>query len=142
LTCRYYGISRQIFYTWKRRYDAHGLDGLRDRSHRPHVSPGTTRTEVVGKIIYLRQHYHFGPAKIAMYLARYHDISISQSGVWRILKRLDLNRLPASQRYKRHDRRWRRYEQAVARPPGPVGCEVHRPAPWLTPQALPVHRHR
>jgi transposase InsO family protein len=111
LTCRYYGISRQIFYTWKRRFDAHGLDGLRDRSHRPHVSPGTTRTEVVGKIIYLRQHYHFGPAKIAMYLARYHDISISQSGVWRILKRLDLNRLPASQRYKRYDRRWRRYEK-------------------------------
>jgi transposase InsO family protein len=113
LTCRYYGISRQIFYTWKRRYDAHGLDGLRDRSHRPHVSPGTTRTEVVGKIIYLRQHYHFGPAKIAMYLARYHDISISQSGVWRILKRLDLNRLPASQRYKRHDRRWKRYEKPL-----------------------------
>ena len=26
LTCRYYGISRQCFYTWKRRYDTHGLD--------------------------------------------------------------------------------------------------------------------
>jgi hypothetical protein len=48
LTCRYYGISRQCFYTWKRRYDAHGLDGLRDRSHRPQVSPNATRTEVVG----------------------------------------------------------------------------------------------
>jgi len=113
LTCRYYGISRQCFYTWKRRYDAHGLDGLRDRSHRPHVSPGTTRTEVVGKIIYLRQHYHFGPAKIAMYLKRYHDIQISPSGVWRILKRLELNRLPASQRHQRHDRRWRRYEKPL-----------------------------
>jgi hypothetical protein len=31
----------------------------------------------VGKIIYLRQHYHFGPAKIAMYLKRYHDIQLS-----------------------------------------------------------------
>jgi transposase-like protein len=51
LTCRYYGISRQCFYTWRRRYDAHGLDGLRDRSHRPQVSPNATRTEVVGKII-------------------------------------------------------------------------------------------
>ena len=67
LTCRYYGISRQVFYKWRRRYDADGLDGLRDRSHRPQVSPNATRTEVVGKIIYLRQHYHFGPAKIAMY---------------------------------------------------------------------------
>ena len=57
LTCRSYGISRQVFYTWCRRYDAHGLDGLRDRSHRPQVSPNATRTEVIGKIIYLRQHY-------------------------------------------------------------------------------------
>ena len=113
LTCRYYGISRQVFYKWRRRYDEHGLDGLRDRSHRPQVSPNATRTEVVGKIIYLRQHYHFGPAKIAMYLKRYHEVQISNSGVWRILKRLELNRLPASQRYKRHDRRWERYEKPL-----------------------------
>jgi transposase InsO family protein len=113
LTCRYYGISRQCFYTWRRRYDAHGLDGLRDRSHRPQVSPNATRTEVVGKTIYLRQHDHFGPAKIAMYLKRYHDIQLSPSGVWRILKRLELNRLPASQRHKRHDRRWKRYEKPL-----------------------------
>jgi transposase InsO family protein len=113
LTCRYYGISRQCFYKWRQRYDQHGLDGLRDRAHRPQVSPNATRTEVVGKIIYLRQHYHFGPAKIAMYLRRYHDIQISHSGVWRVLKRLDLNRLPASQRYKRHDRRWQRYEKPL-----------------------------
>jgi hypothetical protein len=72
LTCRYYGISRQCFSAWRRRYDAHSLDGLRDRSHRPQVSFNATRTEVVGKIIYLRQHDHFGPARIAMYLKRYH----------------------------------------------------------------------
>jgi hypothetical protein len=99
--------GRQCFYTWRRRYDAHGLDGLRDRSHPPHISPRATRTEVVGKIIYPRQHHHVGPAKIAMYLRRYHDIQISNSGVWRILKRLELNRLPASQRHKRYDKRWK-----------------------------------
>jgi hypothetical protein len=33
--------------------------------------------------------------------------------VWRILKRLDLNRLPASQRHKRHDKRWKRYEKPL-----------------------------
>jgi transposase len=27
--CRYYGISRNVLYTWKRRYDAGGLEGLR-----------------------------------------------------------------------------------------------------------------
>jgi transposase len=50
----------------------------------------------VGKIVYLRKHYHFGPAKIAMYLKRYHDVDKSSSGVWRILKRLGMNHLPAS----------------------------------------------
>lgn len=70
-TCRYFGISRQIFYEWLRRYEEKGVEGLRDRSRRPH-SPNATSAEVVGKIIYLRQNYHFGPGKIAMYLKRYH----------------------------------------------------------------------
>ncbi len=113
LTCRYYGISRQVFYTWLRRYEEEGVDGLRDRSRRPLHSPTATKTEVVGKIIHLRQHYHFGPQKISMYLQRYHDIEISTSGVWRILKRLDMNRLPASQRYKPHAKRWKRYEKPL-----------------------------
>jgi transposase InsO family protein len=112
-TCRYYGISRQIYYTWLHRYEEEGLDGLRDRSSRPLNSPNATRAEIVEKIIYLRKHYHFGPQKISMYLKRYHDIDISDSGVWRILKRLDMNRLPASQRYKRHKDRWKRYEKAL-----------------------------
>lgn len=112
-TCRYYGISRQLFYKWKRRYEEEGLDGLRDRSRRPKSSPRATSTEVVGKVIYLRTNYHFGPQKISMYLKRYHDVDISASGVWRILKRLDMNRLPTSQRYKSHDRRWKRYEKPL-----------------------------
>ena len=61
----------------------------------PRSAPNATRTEVVGKLIYLRQHDHFGPAKIAMYLKRYHEVQISPLGVWRILKRLGLNRLVA-----------------------------------------------
>lgn len=33
--------------------------------------------------------------------------------MWRILKRLDMGRLPTSQRYKRHDRRCKRYEKQL-----------------------------
>jgi transposase len=110
-TCRYFGISRPTYYTWLRRYQADGVDGLRTRSKRPRTSPNATRAEVVDKIIHLRRNYHFGPGKIAMYLQRYHDVTISVSTVWRILHRLDLGRLPASQRYQRHDRRWKRYEK-------------------------------
>jgi transposase InsO family protein len=110
-TCRYYGISRMAFYRWIHRYRDLGIEGLRDRSHRPHNSPRATRIEVLAKLLYLRQTYHFGPDKIAMYLRRYHDIQISKSGVYRILKRLQLNRLPQNQRYRSHEARWKRYEK-------------------------------
>lgn len=112
-TCRYYGISRPTFYKWLHRFEEHGEEGLRDRSSRPHHIPNETTAEVVAKIVYLRRYYHFGPLKISMYLRRYHDIEIGHSGVWRILKRLDMNRLPASQRHKRHDQRWKRYEKPL-----------------------------
>jgi transposase InsO family protein len=112
-TCRSFGISRPTFYKWLRQYEEFGEEGLRDRSSRPKDCPHETAAEVVGKIMYLRQNYHFGPHKISMYLKRYHDIEISKSGVWRILHRLDLGRLPTSQRYKRHDRRWKRYEKPM-----------------------------
>jgi transposase len=96
-TCHYFGISRTVFYRWKRRYEDQGrLEGLKDCSSAPMHCPNVTQPEVVEKIIHLRRHYHFGPLKIAMYLQRYHDIKISSSGVWRILKRLDMNQPPAS----------------------------------------------
>jgi transposase len=110
-TCRYYGISRNCYCRWLGRYEAGGLAGLKDRSSAPRYSPRATRGEVAEKIVWLRKHYHFGPAKIAKYLQRYHDAPVSTSGVWRILKRLEMNRRPASQRYQRHDRRWKRYEK-------------------------------
>jgi transposase len=44
-----------MFYTWQRRYDAEGVDGLKDRSRRPRTSLRATQAEVIGKIVYLRQ---------------------------------------------------------------------------------------
>ncbi|MFE7161494.1 helix-turn-helix domain-containing protein [Streptomyces sp. NPDC057636] len=41
-TCRHYGISRPCYYTWLRRYEAEGLDGLKDRSSAPHHTPHAT----------------------------------------------------------------------------------------------------
>ena len=46
-TCRYYGISRQCYYGWLRRFEADGLDGLKDRSQRPHHSPRATQADIV-----------------------------------------------------------------------------------------------
>ena len=133
-TCRYYGITRQAYYKWLRRYEEGGITALRDRSSRPHVSPNATQAEVVGKIVYLRQTYHFGPHKIAMYLKRYHDLVLSPSGIWRILNRLDMSRLPASQRYRRHRDRWKRYEKPLP------GSRVQIDVKFITP--LPGSRRK
>ncbi len=59
-TCRYYGITRQAYYKWLRRYEAGGIAALRDGSSRPHTSPNATQAEVVGKVVYLRQTFTSG----------------------------------------------------------------------------------
>jgi len=112
-TARYFGISRAIFYRWYDLYQRYGLEGLRDKSRRPLSSPRATEAEIIGKIVYLREHYQFGPWKIQMYLRRYHDIKISKTGVYRILRRLNINRLPNNQGYKRDKRKYKRYEKPL-----------------------------
>jgi len=34
-TCRFFGVSRALFYIWKKRLEKNGLTGLRDRSGTP-----------------------------------------------------------------------------------------------------------
>jgi hypothetical protein len=63
----------------------------------------------------VRQHYHFGPGKIADYLKRCHGVSMATSSVHRILGKHGLNRLPANQKHRAHATRWKRYEK-----PSPV----------------------
>jgi transposase InsO family protein len=48
-----------------------------------------------------------------MYLKRYHDIMISCTGVYRILKRLHMNRLPNHEGQKRYREHFRRYEKPL-----------------------------
>ena len=100
--CRRFGISRKSFYKWKRRHAEQGDAGLCDRPRTPKCSPRATAREVVSKILYLRQHYHFGPGRIAAYLQRFHQIAIAVSSVHRILTRHGMNRLPASQKHRPH----------------------------------------
>ena len=69
-TCRYFGISRPTFYTWLRRYQERAPRGCGTGPGAPHHSPNATSAEVVGKILYLRQNYHFGPGRKARDRAR------------------------------------------------------------------------
>lgn len=111
-TCRYFGISRKTFYKWVNRYEQYGDAGLCDRPNKPLNSPMTTKPEIVSKVLYLRQNYHFGPGRISNYLKRYHKIQIATSTVHRILQRNGLSRLPINKKkYERAKHQWKRYEK-------------------------------
>ena len=109
--CRRFGLSRKSFYKWKGRHAELGDAGLCDRPRTPQRFPRATAAEVVSKILYLRQHYHFGPGRIAAYLLRFHSIRIAVSSVHRILKRHGMHRLPANRKHQSHGKRWQRYEK-------------------------------
>lgn len=110
-TCRRFGLSRKTFYKWKRRLADYGEAGLCDRPRIPRDSPRSTHTDVVRKILYLRQEFRFGPGRIASYLHRFHQLSVARSTVHRILVRHGMHRLAASRSSGRHGRRWQRYEK-------------------------------
>jgi transposase InsO family protein len=110
-TCRRFGLSRQAFYKWRARHRAYGEAGLLDRPRVPLRSPRATPREVISKIIYLRQRYHFGPSRIAAYLKRFHHLSVACSTVHRILIRHGMNHLPANRKARSPGRAWQRYEK-------------------------------
>ena len=94
-TCRYFEIARQTFYDWKAGYEKYGEQGLINRRPCPENPTLRVSPELEEKIVHLRKRYHLGPDRIFWYLQRYHPhLKISASGVYRVLKRLGLNRLP------------------------------------------------
>ena len=62
--------------------------------------------------------------------------------MWRILERLELNRLPSSQRYKPHKRRWKRYEKQLPGHRIQVDVKFIEPLKETRNALLPVHRDR
>ena len=106
-TCRYFGIGRASFYRWQAAYRARGEAGLVNGKPIPRNPANQTSPEITEKVLHLRQTYHLGPIRIVWYLARYHGIKISGAGVYRILKRHNLNRLPRGTRVRKiHTRRY------------------------------------
>ena len=85
-TCRYFGISRQTFYRWRRRYDPQDLSSLEDRSHRPHRRRRPTWTaRQVQQVLRLRTAYpSWGKDKLVVLLSR-EGYRVSTSKVGRIL---------------------------------------------------------
>jgi putative transposase len=89
LTCRYFGISPQTFYRWKRRYDASQIKSLENKTCRPKlVRQPTYSEELVQAIQDLREHYpRWGKDKLIVLLKDKRFLT-SASTVGRILHRL------------------------------------------------------
>jgi transposase InsO family protein len=89
LTCRHFGISRQTFYRWKRRYDPHRLASLEDHSCRPRTPRARTWTTAqILAVKALRERYpRWGKAKLQVLLRR-EGTRLSVSMVGRILSYL------------------------------------------------------
>ena len=89
LTSRYFGISPQTFYRWKRRFDRYDLTTLESLSSRPHrVRKPQTPVEVVERIRELRERYpRWGRDKLVVLLRR-ERIEVSSSTVGQTINRL------------------------------------------------------
>lgn len=96
LTCRYFGISPQTFYRWKKRFDPYNLTTLESKSPKPlRVRKPETPVEVVEKIRQLREEYpRWGKDKLVVLLTKRlnkagkEKMIVSTSTVGRVIKRL------------------------------------------------------
>lgn len=105
--CSKYGISRNTYYKWKKRYNQLGIDGLQDRSRRPHnIRYSKVTPDIEQIILWLRLENKFGTARIRFRLKRL-GISLSSRTVYKVLKRHSLNRLycKIKRKYKRFSMR-------------------------------------
>lgn len=129
LTCRHFGISRQTFYRWQKRFDSQNLRSLGDRSSRPkRTRKRSWTTEEVLAVRKLREKFPFwGKAKLAVLLLK-QGISMAVSRVGRILAYLKrsgqlkepLRRTSARQRRWQRPHAIRKPREYVALAPGDI----------------------
>jgi transposase InsO family protein len=106
------GVSRQTLHSWLVRYEAEGLDGLKDRSHRPVSCPHQMSAEVEAALLELRRSRpYWGPRRLVFELAKRRVAPVpSESAVYRALVRAGM--IDPSVRDRR-SRKWKRWERGA-----------------------------
>lgn len=106
------GVSRQTLHAWLVRYEAEGLDGLADRSHRPVSCPHQMPAQVEATVLELRRSRpYWGPRRLVFELAKRKVSPVpSESAVYRALLRAGL--IDPSLRDRR-SRKWKRWERGA-----------------------------
>lgn len=106
------GVARQTLHRWLAHYKAEGLDGLKDRSHRPARCPHQMPAVVEAALVELRRSRpYWGPRRLVFELAKRKVAPLpSASAVYRALLRAGL--IDPSLRDRR-SRKWKRWERGV-----------------------------
>ncbi len=90
--CIAFGVSRETWYKWRRRYDAYCIDGLKNQSRKPHNIKNVKVTEELEKIVLeLRLNNTFGPMRIRFRLKRKYGVSLGTETIYNLLKIHKLN---------------------------------------------------
>jgi transposase InsO family protein len=106
-----FGVARKTVHVWLARYEAEGLEGLADRSHRPRSCPHQMGSVVEVEVARLRfAHPSWGPRRLVFELAK-QELVVSESAAYRALVRLNL--IDPSGRRRRRDRKWKRWERGA-----------------------------
>jgi transposase InsO family protein len=77
--CRRHNISRPTGLLWLERYRTEGLDGLKDRSHRPASCAHATSPAVVARVLEIRDKRGWGARKIRKKLVDDPEIEVAPS---------------------------------------------------------------
>ena len=105
-----FGVARKTVHSWLAKYEAGGLAGLADGSHRPRSCPHQMPAVVEVALVELRlAHPSWGPRRLVFELAK-RGAAVSESAAYRALARLNLVD-PAARRPR--DRKWKRWERGA-----------------------------
>ena len=104
--CQEFGVSRPTGRLWLQRYREQGIEGIAERSRRPHHSPQQTSCAIEQRVVELRERYPDWGARKLQYQLRQNGLVLTVSTVHRILLRHGLVReedrhRPAVQRFER-----------------------------------------
>jgi transposase InsO family protein len=81
------GVSRQCATKWRDRFDAEGVDGLHDRTSRPHLIANHTSPEVEEQVLAARREHRCGPDQLCR------EFDVPARTITRILRRNGVPRL-------------------------------------------------
>jgi transposase InsO family protein len=106
------GVSRQTLHSWLARYEAEGLEGLVDRSHRPVSCPHQMPAAAEAAVLELRRSRpYWGPRRLVFELIKRQVSPVpSASAVYRALLRAGM--VDPTVRDRR-SRKWRRWERGA-----------------------------